>query len=146
MIPGTGSWIRKWAGVRPNRTVWISGGNSYSYTEANHRVNQVASVLLGAGIPELHAVGVGASCAGIDVQTPRGEIRYSYEAMIAGTSTDEPAGEVALNDYQLIMYTSGTTGRPKEAVINHGNTYVNLPALTDGASALPASIGVAWHH
>ena len=50
MIPGTGSWIRKWAEVRPNRTVWVSEGRRYSYAEANQRVNQVASVLIDSGV------------------------------------------------------------------------------------------------
>ncbi|BAJ33239.1 MULTISPECIES: long-chain fatty acid--CoA ligase [Kitasatospora] len=44
-----------------------------------------------------------------------------YESWLAGadrTPIDEPVG---LDDTCLIMYTSGTTGRPKGAMLTHGN-------------------------
>ncbi|MCP4120487.1 MAG: long-chain fatty acid--CoA ligase, partial [Bacteroidetes bacterium] len=47
-----------------------------------------------------------------------------YEAWIATASTEGPIpeSEVTLNDPQFIMYTSGTTGKPKGAVLCHQNT------------------------
>ncbi|GLW71563.1 fatty-acyl-CoA synthase [Kitasatospora phosalacinea] len=49
------------------------------------------------------------------------ETGEAYESWLAGAGTapiDEPVG---LDDTCLIMYTSGTTGRPKGALLTHGN-------------------------
>ncbi|WP_033439196.1 acyl-CoA synthetase [Saccharothrix sp. NRRL B-16314] len=56
----------------------------------------------------------------------------SYEAMI-GSSEAAPLDEpVTLDDLCLIMYTSGTTGRPKGAMLTHGNlTWNTVNVLVD---------------
>ncbi len=50
-----------------------------------------------------------------------------YGAWIAGFPTTEPVPdeEITLDDPMFIMYTSGTTGNPKGAVLTHGNTLWN---------------------
>ena len=51
----------------------------------------------------------------------------NYEPWAAGQSEDEPTpdAEVTFDDPEFIMYTSGTTGRPKGAVVTQGNIQWN---------------------
>jgi fatty-acyl-CoA synthase len=50
----------------------------------------------------------------------------NYETLIRKTRKEEPHDNVTEKDVCQLMYTSGTTGKPKGALITHGNVLWNL--------------------
>jgi fatty-acyl-CoA synthase len=64
----------------------------------------------------------------------------SYEAAIATSRLLDRAEHVTLDDISTIMYTSGTTGQPKGAIITHGMTFWNCVNLGGPAFISPSSV------
>ncbi|MGV9452062.1 o-succinylbenzoate--CoA ligase [Streptomyces sp. NPDC003635] len=53
------------------------------------------------------------------------EVGAAYEQLLASAATDPIDEPVGPDDTCIIMYTSGTTGRPKGAMLSHGNLVWN---------------------
>src|SRR6266436_7856666 len=64
----------------------------------------------------------------------------SYEAAIAASTPLDKAEVATLDDISTIMYTSGTTGQPKGAIITHGMTFWNCVNLGGPAYIAPSSV------
>lgn len=64
----------------------------------------------------------------------------SYEAAIAASKPLENPETVTLDDISTIMYTSGTTGQPKGAIITHGMTFWNCVNLGGPAYISPSTV------
>ena len=75
------------------------------------------------------------------IVTLGGESRLSgrpYDDLIGGQPETEPPGRACLDDPHIIMYTAGTTGKPKGAVLSQGASFwnaVNLNVNLDFTSA-----------
>ncbi|MGV0740904.1 long-chain-fatty-acid--CoA ligase [Mycolicibacterium sp. XJ870] len=53
--------------------------------------------------------------------TPEGEGRDEYEALLAGATPVGRSPDVQPDDVCIVMYSSGTTGRPKGVALTHAN-------------------------
>jgi len=73
----------------------------------------------------------------------------AYEDVLASGADIEPSAAVRLEDPAVILYTSGTTGHPKGAVLSHGNlTWNCFNAIVDygvGASDRVLLISPLFH-
>jgi fatty-acyl-CoA synthase len=64
----------------------------------------------------------------------------SYESAIVAAKPLASCEDLTLNDISTIMYTSGTTGQPKGAIITHGMTFWNCVNLGGPAYISPSSV------
>jgi len=80
-----------------------------------------------------------------------------YEDLLARSSSAEPNARVTADDLLCLMYTSGTTGKPKGAMLTHGGLMRNCRAAADwmlelrstdvAMAAMPLfHVGGMWYH
>jgi fatty-acyl-CoA synthase len=72
----------------------------------------------------------------------------TYEGLLsAASSAEPPIAATGVDSPLIIMYTSGTTGRPKGAILSHGNVlFASLNAIQHGDSQGPILICVPMFH
>jgi O-succinylbenzoic acid--CoA ligase len=128
-------------GVKPKQVVAVLGGNSADFVRAIHAIARVGAVLLPLNT-RLTASEIAwqlgdanARCVLIDeanehlapllarqlpdlILIPLAEVTSN---VAPATSPESRAVEIRLESLQSIVYTSGTTGRPKGAMLTFGN-------------------------
>ncbi|WP_148614231.1 long-chain-fatty-acid--CoA ligase [Nocardioides rubriscoriae] len=69
--------------------------------------------------------------------TPDGADGDGYEAWLAASTPADRQPEVSADDTCLVMYSSGTTGRPKGVMLSHRNMLAHVRNAHDGWSFAP---------
>lgn len=93
----------------------------------------------------LHVVEVGTDAAA----TPVGADHLAYTNLLAEDPSDLPVIDIPEDTVALLMYTSGTTGRPKGAMLSHGNllsqTVTGMRAMNTRSTDRSSCVAPMFH-
>lgn len=73
-----------------------------------------------------------------------GDRTSEYESWLSQASTDEPAPAAAPEDIHCVLFTSGTTGRPKGAMISERASVMRAMRCADWFDLQPADGMIGW--
>jgi long-chain acyl-CoA synthetase len=114
-----------------------------SAPEVTYHVQDSEATLLIAHPLFREPASLGAQGAGIPVAWSDGGAPDDLPAMAAGAPL-AAIHPTAADDTAVILYTSGTTGKPKGAELTHANLFVNCAGVVPKLIAIPADEHIAF--
>ena len=75
-----------------------------------------------------------------DVSAPDG--CHNFTAIVGAAQPLDAPHPTDANDTAVVLYTSGTTGRPKGAELTHANLWSNVSAISDLVSLGPDAVAL----
>jgi O-succinylbenzoic acid--CoA ligase len=105
-------------GARRGENVGIRAGNSAGYVVAVHALMRLGAVLVPLNT---RLTDVETAFQTADAQVERVLTDVDCAALLQARRASLPEREFGMDDWHSIVYTSGTTGRPKGAILTYGN-------------------------
>lgn len=146
------------AGVRAGQRVAVLDRNSPAFFELMFGCSKIGAVLVGLNwrlsAPEIASILADADVAGLLVgQDLVGVVAgaaapwtvvmgQGYEAWLGAASAVDPAVPGSTDDVVLQLYSSGTTGRPKGAMITHANLAYTVTLAAKAWAMSAASVNL----
>src|SRR5947209_17612736 len=118
MLPNVPYFAILYFGILRAGAVVVPLNPRYGHTEVAYHVGDSGAKLLFAWHQFIGAAEKGAGEHGIEIIPVE---PGKFEEMLGGAEEDYSVADRDRNDPAVILYTSGTTGAPKGAVLTHGN-------------------------
>ena len=174
---GLGQTILRRAAISPEKPALTFEGVTQSFAELGDRVRRMAALLRAGGVSAgdrvgyiglnhpvflemLYACGcLGAVFVPLNFRLTGPEMRFianeadadnwePLEPLMSAATPIEASEKVDGDDVAFIMYTSGTTGLPKGAMLTHGNVFwnsINVCFGEDGLSGTTLTCAPLFH-
>jgi fatty-acyl-CoA synthase len=123
--------------------MWVPINARLAPDEVRYQLAHSDSAALVTDVERHRAVADGLSVPLVLTVDGEGPGAGSYEAAIAEAAGDEePRPGVTDDDCLVVMYTSGTTGRPKGVMLSHKSVYVNTLNWIAAVGVAPTDVYV----